>query len=139
MADKIVPVKEHVAQRAHVSSFEDYQRLYQESVQDPATFWSREAARIDWSRPAREIDRLIRGCDPQPGAWARSGDQTVRLFDARLGGAAAGAPGEVGALEDGRLTIACADGSISVGKLRVGDARKSPAAEAGLASGTRLA
>ena len=57
MADKIVPVKEHVAQRAHVSSFEDYQRLYQESVQDPAAFWSREAARIDWFRaPERACD-----------------------------------------------------------------------------------
>ncbi|MGC6487828.1 MAG: acetate--CoA ligase, partial [Planctomycetota bacterium] len=50
MADKIVPVKEHVAQRAHVSSFEQYQRLYQESVADPAAFWSREAQRIDWFR-----------------------------------------------------------------------------------------
>ena len=57
MADKIVPVKEHVAQRAHVSSFEQYQRLYKESVQDPAAFWSREAARIDWFRqPDRACD-----------------------------------------------------------------------------------
>ena len=57
MADKIVPVKEHVAQRAHVSSFEDYQRLYQESVADPAAFWSREAQRIDWFRaPDRACD-----------------------------------------------------------------------------------
>ena len=43
MADNIVPVKDHVAQRAHVSSFEQYERLYEESVRDPAAFWSREA------------------------------------------------------------------------------------------------
>ena len=55
MADKIVPVKEHVAQRAHVSSFEQYQRLYQESVADPAAFWSREAQRIDWFRAPDQV------------------------------------------------------------------------------------
>jgi acetyl-CoA synthetase len=50
MADKIVPVKEHIAQGAHVSSFEQYQRIYEESVADPAAFWSKQAARIDWFR-----------------------------------------------------------------------------------------
>jgi len=54
MADKIVPVKEHVAARAHVGSFEQYQRLYGESVADPAAFWSREAARVDWFRAPQQ-------------------------------------------------------------------------------------
>ncbi len=31
-----------------------------------------QVARIDWSRPAEEIDRLIRGCTPGPGAIART-------------------------------------------------------------------
>jgi methionyl-tRNA formyltransferase len=97
-----------------------------------------EAARIDWTRPALEIDRLIRGCDPQPGAWAECGGQTVRLYDSRVGGAADGSPGGVTRLEGARLTIACVDGAISVGKLRVGDAKKLPAAEAGLEAGARL-
>jgi methionyl-tRNA formyltransferase len=26
-------------------------------------------ARIDWSRPAEVVDRLVRGCTPAPGAW----------------------------------------------------------------------
>lgn len=30
-----------------------------------------EDARIDWSRPAFAVDRLIRSCTPQPGAWTR--------------------------------------------------------------------
>ena len=29
-------------------------------------------ARIDWGKPWRQIDRLIRGCNPAPGAWSRS-------------------------------------------------------------------
>ena len=27
-------------------------------------------ARIDWKKPGREVYNLIRGCNPQPGAWA---------------------------------------------------------------------
>ncbi len=57
MADNIVPVKDHVAQRAHVSSFEQYERLYEQSVRDPAAFWSREARRIDWLRDPVEACR----------------------------------------------------------------------------------
>jgi methionyl-tRNA formyltransferase len=28
-----------------------------------------EDARIEWSRPALAVDRLVRGCTPAPGAW----------------------------------------------------------------------
>ena len=54
MADPIVPVKEHVARRAHVRSFEQYQRIYDESVRDPAGFWRRQAERIDWFRAPQQ-------------------------------------------------------------------------------------
>ncbi len=39
---------------------------------------------IDWSRPATEVYNLIRGSNPTPGAHARLGEHTVRIFDARL-------------------------------------------------------
>jgi len=98
------------------------------------------ASRIDWSRPAREIDRQVRGCDPQPGAHARLGDETIRLHDARLlpAGASDPAPGTVVAREDGRIVVALRGGRLSLGKLRRGDGKKGPAAESGLAPGDRL-
>ncbi|MDJ0869406.1 MAG: methionyl-tRNA formyltransferase [Myxococcota bacterium] len=97
-------------------------------------------ARIDWERPAEELARLVRGCDPQPGAHALRSGETVRLFDGRLlPGEAAEAPGTVLGLQDGRLAIAARGGRLSIGKLRVGDGPKAPAAEAGLAAGVRLA
>jgi len=40
-------------------------------------------AHIDWGRPWQEIDRLIRGCNPAPGAWSKLGDKTVKIFDAK--------------------------------------------------------
>lgn len=32
-------------------------------------------ARVDWSLPAAEVDRLIRGLSPFPGAWCMAGDE----------------------------------------------------------------
>jgi methionyl-tRNA formyltransferase len=41
-------------------------------------------AGIDWNRPADEIYNLVRGCDPQPGAFASYKGEKVRFYDARL-------------------------------------------------------
>jgi methionyl-tRNA formyltransferase len=96
-------------------------------------------ARIDWSRSCEELDCLIRGCDPQPGAFARRQAETLRLFDAaRLEGTADAHAGTIVAIQEGRLVIAAEGGRISVGRVRIGDGRKVPAAEAGLAVGERL-
>jgi len=98
-----------------------------------------EVARIDWDRPAVELDRLVRGCDPQPGAHARYGDEVVRLFDVRLlSGGSEEALGSVVAVEDGRVVVAARGGRLGVGRVRVGDGKKVAAAEAGLQVGERL-
>ena len=69
-------------------------------------------ARIDWTRPAAELDRHIRGLSPFPGAWfeAPSDKGPVRvkaLLSALDEGA--GAPGQV--LDEG-LLIACGQGAL---------------------------
>ncbi|RIL05120.1 MAG: methionyl-tRNA formyltransferase [Proteobacteria bacterium] len=102
-----------------------------------------EVARIDWSRSALELDRLVRGCDPQPGAHAQRADgAVVRLFDARLAQRDPGAePGTVLGPDGGRLAIAARGGVLMIGKLRVADGAKVPAAQAadaGVEAGARL-
>ena len=95
--------------------------------------------RIDWRRPASEIDRQIRGCDPQPGAWAELAGEPVRLYGARLlPGDVAEAPGTALGLEDGRLILAALGGRLAVAKLKRSGGNKLPAAEAGLAAGRKL-
>jgi len=97
-------------------------------------------ARIDWARSATLIDRQIRGCDPQPGAWATLGEERVRLFDGRLERGRAGAPaGTVLGISAGRLAIAARGGRLSIGKLRRGEGPKQPVAEGALRAGDRLA
>jgi len=102
-----------------------------------------EVARIDWQRPAEELDRLIRGCDPQPGAHALLDGVPVRLFDGRRvdeasAGSASEAPGTVLGLREGRLLLAARGGRLSIGRLRVGEGAKLAAPEAGLEAGQRL-
>jgi len=66
-------------------------------------------SRIDWTRPAPEVDRQIRGLSPFPGAWCQIGGERVKLLRSRLA-AGQGAPGQV--LHG--LTIACGTGAVEI-------------------------
>ncbi|OYY65583.1 methionyl-tRNA formyltransferase [Sphingomonas sp. 28-62-11] len=65
-------------------------------------------ARIDWNRPADEIERQIRAFNPVPGAFFEVLGERVRIHEAQTGGGC-GAPGTV--INDA-LEIACSEGSI---------------------------
>lgn len=80
-------------------------------------------ARIDWTRPASEIDRQIRGLSPFPGAWTTLNGKRLKLLMARVV-PGRGAPGEV---LDG-LTLACGDGAVQVDQVQAeGRARQDAA------------
>ena len=97
-------------------------------------------ARIDWARPVAELDRLIRGCDPSPGAHADLAGNTVRLFGSRVLARESAEPaGTLLGYADGRLLVAATGGVLSVAKVRVADQKKVAADESGLAPDDRLA
>jgi methionyl-tRNA formyltransferase len=100
-----------------------------------------EVARLDWSRSAVELDRWIRGCDPNPGAHARLRGEVVRLFGARLASReeSGAAPGTVLDVAKDALRIAARGGVLEVAKLRVGSGPKVAAGACGIAAGERLA
>ncbi len=85
----------------------------------------KEEARIDWARPAAEVDRLIRGLSPAPGAWFEAEGERVRALRSRLG-MGAGRPGEV--LHG--LTVACGEGAVEVTQVQRAGGRPMAAAEA---------
>jgi methionyl-tRNA formyltransferase len=71
-------------------------------------------ARINWSRPATQIDRQIRGLSPFPGAWCERDGERLKLLGSTLADGT-GAPGEV---LDEALTVACGSGAIRITRLQ---------------------
>ena len=66
-------------------------------------------ARIDWTLPAEQVDRQIRGLSPFPGAWTMVADERLKLLRSRLA-QGAGAAGQV--LHG--MTIACGSGAVEI-------------------------
>ena len=99
-------------------------------------------AAVDWAVATTPVHDLIRGCDPQPGAYTTVGDTRLRLFEPRrVAGAAGQRPGTVIALDATGVTIATSDGAVRCARLRGGGPKAAAAevcAELGVTVGTRL-
>jgi methionyl-tRNA formyltransferase len=65
-------------------------------------------ARIDWSRPASEIERQVRAFAPAPGAWFEANGERIKLLETSIE-SSSGQPGQV---VDDLMSIACGQGSI---------------------------
>ena len=66
-------------------------------------------ARIDWTQPAVQVDRQIRGLSPFPGAWCDVNGERIKLLGSRVV-AGQGVPGQVLM----GFTIACGDAAVAV-------------------------
>ena len=115
-----------------------------EQDHDKATYesWFRKAdAAVDWTKPVAEIYNLIRAANPQPGAWSTHGDVELQFFDSAID-SASGRAGEILAIDDAGMVVACATGSIRIKRVRATGGQKIPAeeyaAQSGLVVGTLL-
>jgi methionyl-tRNA formyltransferase len=104
-------------------------------------------AHIDFGKPWEQIDRLIRGCNPAPGAWATLNGATVKIFDATPIPAKdpkgiAGKTGEIVAIEADGVVVACADGRLKLTRVQAEGGKKVGAGEwatsANIATGVRF-
>ena len=99
--------------------------------------WCRkENVLVDWSKPTNEVYNLIRGANPQPGAWTTFNGAEVKIFDSRIA-EGSGAAGSVLAVDDAGVLVATADGAIRIMKVRA-DAGKVTAAEYASAAGLEV-
>ena len=114
-------------------------------VQDPDDGsyegWCRkDDVKVDWSKDTDTVYNLIRGANPQPGAWTTFNGNEVKIFDSRKADGS-GEPGTVLSIDDSGATVATGDGAICVIKVRA-DAGKLAtadyAAQAGLEVGSKL-
>ena len=71
---------------------------------------SKAEAKIDWTRSAGEIEQMVRGLNPAPGAWFEVAGERVKLLAADV--LPFTFPGGEGVTVDAALTIGCGDGAI---------------------------
>jgi len=75
---------------------------------------NKEEARIDWSKSAGEIDCLVRGLSPSPGAFGEiEGERLKILYAEPVDG-----KGPAGELIDGGLTVACGEGALRLARVQ---------------------
>jgi len=87
-------------------------------------------AGIDWEKPAGELYNLVRGCDPQPGAFALLNGEKVRFYGARLIEESTDkAPGTILAVDDQGIHVAVSGATLVAGKVRPAKGKKVAAAE----------
>lgn len=74
----------------------------------------KEETRIDWTKSAHEIDCLIRGLSPVPGAWSEAKGERIKILNC----VPADGNGPAGTIVDDELTIACGEGAIRPTRLQ---------------------
>ncbi|WP_309091227.1 methionyl-tRNA formyltransferase, partial [Phenylobacterium sp.] len=94
-------------------------------------------ARIDWTKPAAELDRKIRGLSPFPGAWFELPTDKGPVRVKALLSAAEDGQGQPGVTLDERLLVACGEGAVRL--LRVQREGRGPQDAAVFLRGTPVA
>lgn len=100
-----------------------------------------EHALVDWSQPVERVYNLIRGCDPQPGAYTMFRGQKLRLYDAQPVRAGVFSPAVIAEIGADGLLVGTATGAVRIKRVRFGNKKvdaASFAAEHVLGLGARL-
>jgi len=90
---------------------------------------SKDEARIDWTLPAEEIARRIRGYNPVPGAWSELGEERIRFYRATAVAGSGGQPGQLLLSGGDALEVATGAGRLQVSELQRPNGKPRPAAE----------
>jgi methionyl-tRNA formyltransferase len=90
--------------------------------------------RIDWAKPAKEIERQVLAFAPSPGAWFEAKDERIKLLEAAVAPEGSGKPGKV---LDSKLTVAAGNGAIR--PLKVQRAGRAPMSAEELLRGFKIA
>ncbi|MDE2030536.1 MAG: methionyl-tRNA formyltransferase [Alphaproteobacteria bacterium] len=93
---------------------------------------TREDGRIDWNKPAAEIERQLRALHPWPGCFFTLNGETIKLLAAEI----VDKTGSAGTLLDDTFTVSCGTGALRL--LSVQRAGKAATDGASLLRGLRL-
>jgi Formyltetrahydrofolate synthetase len=101
------------------------------------SWFKKELAEIDWSKPVSEVYNLIRASNPAPGAWSTIKGTKLDIFDsAKLDGS--GGPGEIVAITGEGIQVAAKGGRILIKRVRAPGGQKIPATEYAVSAGLKV-
>lgn len=90
----------------------------------------KEDGRLDWTRPAVELERRVRAFSPWPGAFTTLGGLVLHVRSAALAEhGAAGEPGRVILLDQGRIGVVTGRGVLELKEVQLAGRRALAAAE----------
>lgn len=114
----------------------------EESTTEYARMIKKADGRIDWSRPAAQIERLVRGLDPWPSAFTTLDGKTVKIWKAQVmaligGGLFDALPGqdpkkhagEIWAADESGIHVRAGDGILVVQELQLEGKKRMAARE----------
>ena len=100
-----------------------------------------EDARVDWSEPAIAVDRRVRACTPDPGAWSTYAGERIKLGPVRPVGRERLRPGLLEVTKNA-VVVGTATGPVQLGRVKPFGKKEMDAADwargARLESGARL-
>ncbi|HKX09364.1 MAG TPA: methionyl-tRNA formyltransferase [Stellaceae bacterium] len=76
---------------------------------------ARDEGRLDWRKPAAELELVVRALNPAPGVWFEYGGERIKVLAAVQ---ASGSEAPPGTVLDGALTIACGAGALRLTRLQ---------------------
>ena len=75
----------------------------------------KEDGRIDWTLPAEEVSRRVRGFDPWPGTWTTLAGRSLKVIEAEAGpDSGSDEPGRVLGVRSDGLRVACGGGTTLI-------------------------
>ena len=84
---------------------------------------------IDWHQDVDRVYNMIRGANPQPGAWTTLAGKRITLLDCSKSNDSDGAPGTITAADASGITVAVNGGSVRISRLKPEEGFKLSATE----------
>ena len=82
--------------------------------------YNKKLGNIDWTRPAVEIERLIRGLNPWPSAYTSWSDKTMKIWEAEVLDKESGqAPGTVAEVDKKTFAVQTGKGMLKILSLQL--------------------
>ena len=93
-------------------------RIKQDESRSTYESWCKhEDAKIDWTKPVADVYNLIRGTNPQPGAWTTYNGEVLKIFDCSMS-EVSGKPGEVKVISEDGITVSTKGGGLLIKRVR---------------------